>query len=86
MPNENYAITIHHPDTGRESKIPLRFFIYDENEPSSVDDDGNPAEYGDLRECSLEEFEAADGEITYERDTVRENGVAQVCLTKMPRG
>lgn len=43
--------------------------------------------YNDLEEDTLEEvtereFIAADGEITYERHTISENGVSQICLTK----
>lgn len=36
----------------------------------------------DLVEVSEREFMAADGEITYERHTISENGVSQICLTK----
>lgn len=33
-------------------------------------------------EVSEREFIAADGEITYERHTMSENGVSQICLSK----
>jgi hypothetical protein len=36
----------------------------------------------DLIEVNETEFLAYEGEITYERHTVRENGCAQICLTK----
>jgi hypothetical protein len=49
----------------------LRFFIvdYDLDEP-------------DIVECSERDFLEYEGPISYERHTVRENGCAQVCLTK----
>jgi len=36
----------------------------------------------DFVECSEREFIEYEGVIHYERHTVRENGVAQICLTK----
>lgn len=49
----------------------VRFFIldFDLEEP-------------DIVECSEMEFLSYEGEITYERHTVRENGCSQICLTK----
>lgn len=43
--------------------------------------------YNDLEEDTLEEvtereFMVAEGAITYERHTMSENGVSQICLTK----
>lgn len=59
-------------------QITIRFFIYD------YDDE---QEDYDIIEVSESEFLDFDGEIEYERHTVRENGVNQVCLTKgLPRG
>jgi hypothetical protein len=56
----------------------IRFFVY--NDDLLVDDD-EPIE-----EVTEQEFLDYDGEIHYERFTVRENGCAQVCLTKYPQG
>lgn len=54
------------------STIPVRFFVVDYDSEDSVD----------LIEVSEHEFLKAEGEITYERHTKRENGVSQICLTK----
>ena len=55
----------------------IRYFIYDY--------DHDQEDY-DIIECSESEFLDFDGEVEYERNTVRENGVSQVCLTKgLPR-
>jgi hypothetical protein len=53
-------------------KIDVRFFIviWDEN--------NGP----DIKAVSENEFLDHEGEITYDRFTVRENGVSQICLTK----
>ena len=51
--------------------INIRFFIIDYD-----------AELIDVKECTELEFLEADGEIEYERHTMFENGVDQVCLTK----
>ena len=53
--------------------VPVRFFIYD----TELDEPG-------YRECTEQEFIDDDGDINYERNTVRDNGVSQICLTKMP--
>lgn len=50
----------------------IRFFVYDE---------GRDFEIVEVNERA---FLAAEGEIEYERHTVFENGVDQVCLTKKP--
>jgi hypothetical protein len=49
----------------------VRFFIldYESEEPDYI-------------ECSENEFIEYDGIIQYERNTVRENGVNQICLLK----
>jgi hypothetical protein len=54
-----------------EEKMNIRYFIcdYELEEPDFV-------------ECSEREFLAHDGVIHYERHTVRENGAAQICLSK----
>lgn len=57
----------------------IRFFVWDEE---AVDDLGEPG--GDIVEVDEAEFLECDYPIRYERHTVRENGVSQVCLTKMP--
>lgn len=53
-------------------KVPVRFFKYDYNENNEVD----------TIEISEKEFLNTDGEIQYERHTVFENVVSQICLTK----
>lgn len=53
------------------STIPVRFFV--------VDFEGEEA---DIVEVNEHEWLKAEGEITYERHTIRENGAAQICLTK----
>ena len=58
--------------------VNVRFFVMD----YETEDNG----CFDLRECDEYEFLDNPDPITYERHTVRENGVAQICLTKMPRG
>lgn len=57
--------------------VPVRFFIFDEEE-----DCGN-GETGDIRECKEWEFDKHEGTISYSRHTVFENGVSQICLTKI---
>lgn len=64
-------------ETGLVTGLPVRFFVYD--------GDANEGE-GDIVETDMYGFEDAGGEISYARNTVRESGVAQICLTKMPRG
>jgi hypothetical protein len=53
-------------------KIDVRFFIVD------YDLEEGP----DVVEVSENEFLDHEGQITYDRFTVRENGVSQICLTK----
>jgi hypothetical protein len=53
-------------------KIDVRFFIVD------WDSDNGP----DIIAVSENEFLDYEGDITYDRFTVRENGVSQICLTK----
>ena len=55
-------------------KHTVRYFIMDYD----VEGDGE----FDLIEVDEHEFLAADGQISYERHTVRENGVNQICLSK----
>lgn len=53
-------------------KIDVRFFVLDfESEEGT-----------DLIEVSESEFLEYEGQISYERHTVRENGCSQICLTK----
>ncbi len=58
-------------DIEDENRIPVRYFVMDwdseDTEPEEVDEF---------------EFVKATGRITYERHTIRENGVNQICLTK----
>lgn len=51
--------------------IPVRFFVVDYE-----------SEEVDIVEVSEHEFLKAEGLITYERHTKRENGASQICLTK----
>jgi len=53
--------------------INVRFFIFSDEEV-------------DIVECSEREFLESSYPILYERNTIRENGVSQICLTKMPKG
>ena len=55
-----------------ENLIPVRYFVID------YDLDDGP----ELVECDEHEFVQAEGEITYERHTIRENGCNQICLSK----
>jgi hypothetical protein len=50
--------------------LPVRFFVV------SYEDEA------DIIEVSEQEFLAHDGRISYERNTVFQNGVNQICLTK----
>lgn len=56
---------------GYFATIPVRFFV--------VDYEGDEV---DLKEVNEHEFLQAEGRITYERHTIRENGASQICLTK----
>lgn len=53
-------------------RLPVRYFIVD------YESEDGP----DLIEVTEHEFTQAPGRITYERHTMRENGVNQICLTK----
>lgn len=53
------------------NNIPVRFFIVDYD-----------SEEVDLIEVDEIEFITAEGNISYERNTVFNNGVNQICLTK----
>ncbi len=59
---------------GYFATIPVRFFVVD----YETEDNG----CYDLKEVNEHEFLEAFGRITYERNTVRENGCSQICLTK----
>jgi hypothetical protein len=56
-------------------KHTVRYFVVD------YDSDDDVMEW-DIVEVTEREFMAADGEITYERHTMSENGVSQICLSK----
>lgn len=58
-------------ENGYFATIPVRFFV--------VDYEGEEV---DLLEVNEHEFLNAEGKITYERHTKRENGASQICLTK----
>jgi hypothetical protein len=60
---------------GYFATIPVRFFVVDY-------DSGGEGDEVDLLEVNEHEFLEAEGKITYERHTVRENGCSQICLTK----
>ena len=53
------------------STIPVRFFVVDYE-----------SDEADIVEVSEHEWLKAEGPISYERHTVRENGASQICLTK----
>lgn len=53
------------------STLPVRFFV--------VDYDSDEV---DIVEVSEHEWLRAEGLISYERHTIRENGASQICLTK----
>ena len=55
--------------------IPVRFFVV-------VDYGSEDTGCFDVKEVSEHEFLKAEGTITYERHTKRENGVSQIRLTK----
>ena len=55
----------------------IRYFIFSEDLYDLEDDDP-------IMEVSESEFISFNGQITYERHTMRENGVNQICLTKYP--
>jgi len=54
---------------------PVRFFILGHH-PNDEDSDI------DIHEVTETEFMESTGDISYERHTVHENGVNQICLTK----
>lgn len=58
-------------ENGYFATIPVRFFVVDYDN-----------EEVDLLEVNEHEFLEAEGKITYERHTKRENGASQICLTK----
>ncbi len=51
--------------------INVRFFMYDEDK-------------NDLKEVKELDFLACEYPISYKRHTIFENGVSQICLTKIP--
>lgn len=58
------------------STIPVRFFVV------SYDTEDSYTYGPELVEVSEHEWLKDEGRISYERHTVRENGVSQICLTK----
>ena len=80
-----------------DSAIPIRFFIWDDD--AAVDIYGNVTDnesefdgYGGIIECDESAFLAAlsaehgNGpyRVFYNRHTIQENGVSQICLTASP--
>ncbi len=61
-------------NNGYFATLPVRFFVVD----YETEDNG----CYDLKEVNEHEFLQTEGNITYERHTVRENGCSQICLTK----
>jgi hypothetical protein len=57
----------------------VRYFVYDAD--LDLIDDPDP-----IMEVSEREFIVYDGVIHYERHTMSQNGVSQICLTKYPEG
>jgi len=60
-------------------KTTVRYFIFSQDLWEA--DDLDPIE-----ETTEHEFIDFDGYITYERHTISQNGVSQICLTKYPEG
>lgn len=54
--------------------VPVRFFSYCINDEFDAD----------IVECSENTFKSLKGAISYERDTMFDNGVNQICLTIEP--
>lgn len=65
-------------------KYAVRFFVY--NSEANDLEVCDPNEQGDIVECDEATFLEDKNPISYERHTVFDNGVSQICLTKMPRG
>lgn len=63
-------------DNGYFATIPVRFFVV------GYDLGDYDTDQVDIVEVNEHEFLKAEGKITYERHTKRENGVSQICLTK----
>jgi len=59
-------------EINRLPKLNVRFFIYELDEDNELD----------IIEVDEQDFLNAEGEAQYERHTVFENGVNQICLTK----
>ena len=72
-PNTNDCPKCAHPVLNTVKHV-VRYFVVD----FDTEDNG----CFDTMEVSEREFIAAEGEISYERHTMRENGVSQICLTK----
>ena len=72
-PNTNNCPKCGHPVLNILKHI-VRYFV--------VDYDSEDNRCFDTMEVSEREFIASEGEITYERHTMSENGVSQICLTK----
>lgn len=57
------------------TNMPIRFFVYDEDEETGE---------LDIYEVNEAAFLDAEGIIEYERHTTHQNGCKQICLTKIP--
>lgn len=57
----------------------IRFFVYDDEIRNEYDDTT-----GNFIEVNEADFLESNGVIEYERNTIHENGVKQICLTKNP--
>lgn len=72
LPQKSKSLKAGMDAVGALKDTPVRFFMWDEDED-------------DIVECTEYDFEQADGVIEYIRHTMHDNGVNQVCLTKVPR-
>lgn len=63
-------------NNGYFATIPVRFFVV------GYDLGDYDTDQVDIVEVNEHEFLKAEGRITYERHTIRENGVSQIVLTK----
>lgn len=63
--------------------IPVRFFKWNDIDRQDELDTGDTVA-NEFVECDEAEFLEAEGVIEYQRNTIFENGVSQICLTKNP--
>ncbi|MCE5211247.1 MAG: hypothetical protein LLG40_06815 [Deltaproteobacteria bacterium] len=57
----------------------IRLFIFDEDAYDEICEN-----YGEFVETDLETFKKAEGKIEIERDTISQDGISQIRLTRIP--